>query len=167
MPEPQRPREELNPTQFWHLKLGHIDQVRIQRMVKQGYLESLGSVPMPTCESCLQVYLLNRVPSKSVPKTPYEMWFGRKLSLNNLKIWGCSAYVKKHDIDKLDARLEMCRFIGYPKETLGYYFYHPNEQKLFVARSARFLEIDFALDGTCVQKVELKKESGEPHEPEV
>ncbi|CAL2247067.1 unnamed protein product [Prunus armeniaca] len=112
-------------------------------------------------------YLLHRVPSKSVPKTPYEMWFGRKPSLNHLKIWGCSAYVKKHDIDKLDARSEMCRFIGYPKETLGYYFYHPNEQKVLVARSARFLEIDFALDGTCVQKVELKEEFGEPHEPEV
>ena len=48
-----------------------------------------------------------------------------------------------------------------------YYFYHPNEQKVFVARSARFLEIDFALDGTCVHKVELKEESREPHEPEV
>ncbi|KAI5351567.1 hypothetical protein L3X38_004458 [Prunus dulcis] len=95
------------------------------------------------------------------------MWFGRKPSLNHLHIWGCPAYVKKHDIDKLDARLEMCRFIGYPKETLGYYFYHPNEQKVFVARFARFLEIDFALDGTCVHKVELKEESREPHEPEV
>ncbi|XP_021829949.1 uncharacterized protein KIAA0754-like [Prunus avium] len=114
-----------------------------------------------------EAYLLNKVPSKSVPRTPYEMWFGRKPSLNHLKIWGCPAYVKKHDIDKLDARSEICRFIGYRKETLGYYFYHPNEQKVFVARSARFLEIDFALDGTCVQKVELKEESGEPHEPEV
>jgi hypothetical protein len=24
------------------------------------------------------IYILNRVPSKSVPKTPYEMWIGRK-----------------------------------------------------------------------------------------
>ncbi|CAL2257251.1 unnamed protein product [Prunus armeniaca] len=93
--------------------------------------------------------------------------FGRKPSLNHLKIWGCLAYVKKHDIDKLDARSEMCRFIGYPKKTLGYYFYHPNEQKVFVVRFARFLEIYFALDGTCVQKVKLKEESGKPHEPEV
>ncbi|CAL8993423.1 unnamed protein product [Prunus brigantina] len=59
----------------------------------------------------------------------------------------------------------MCRFIGYPKEK--YYFYHPNKQKVFVARSARFPKIGFALDGTYVQKVELKEESGEPHEPEV
>jgi hypothetical protein len=30
------------------------------------------------------VHILNRVPSKSVPKTPYEMWTGRKLTLNYL-----------------------------------------------------------------------------------
>ncbi|KAM1532880.1 hypothetical protein ACFX10_006857 [Malus domestica] len=40
-------------------------------------------------------YLLNRVPSKSVSQTPYEMWHGRKPSLNHIKIWGCEAYVKK------------------------------------------------------------------------
>ncbi|CAL8993424.1 unnamed protein product [Prunus brigantina] len=34
----------------------------------------------------IAAYLLNRVPSKFVPKTPYEMWFGRKPSLNHLKI---------------------------------------------------------------------------------
>ena len=33
MPGPKRPREEINPTQVWHLKLGHIGQDRIQRMV--------------------------------------------------------------------------------------------------------------------------------------
>ncbi|KAI5338737.1 hypothetical protein L3X38_018009 [Prunus dulcis] len=112
-------------------------------------------------------YLLNRVPSKSMPKAPYEIWFGRKPSLNHLKIWGCPAYVKKHDINKLDARSEMCRFIGYPKETLGYYFYDPKEQKVFIARCARFLENEFAVDATCVQKVELKEKSKEPQEPQV
>ncbi|KAM1321329.1 hypothetical protein PS2_014022 [Malus domestica] len=31
-------------------------------------------------------YLLNRVPSKSVPQTPYEIWHGRKPSLKHVKI---------------------------------------------------------------------------------
>ena len=35
------------------------------------------------------VYLLNRVPSKSVDKTPYEMWYNKKLVLAHIKIWGC------------------------------------------------------------------------------
>jgi hypothetical protein len=32
------------------------------------------------------VDILNRVPNKSVPKTPYEMWIGRKPTLNYLHV---------------------------------------------------------------------------------
>jgi transposase InsO family protein len=38
----------------------------------------------------ITVHILNRVPSKSVPKTPYEMWTGRKSTLNYLHVWGLS-----------------------------------------------------------------------------
>lgn len=41
-------------------------------------------------------YIPNLVPSKSVPRTPYEMWTSRKLSLSNLKIGGCPAYVRAY-----------------------------------------------------------------------
>ena len=34
-------------------------------------------------------FTLNRVPSKAVEKTPYEMWTGKRPSLSFLKIWGC------------------------------------------------------------------------------
>ena len=36
-------------------------------------------------------YVLNRVPSKSVPSTPYELWNGNKPDLGNLHPWGCAA----------------------------------------------------------------------------
>ena len=32
------------------------------------------------------LYLLNRVPSKAVPKTPFELWMGRKHSLRHLNV---------------------------------------------------------------------------------
>ena len=35
------------------------------------------------------IYILNRVPSKSVLKTPYELWTGREPSLNHFCVWGC------------------------------------------------------------------------------
>ena len=47
------------------------------------------------------MYLLNLVPSKSVPKTPVELWIGRKHSMRHLHIWGCSAHVLKGKSDKL------------------------------------------------------------------
>ena len=61
------------------------------------------------------IHILNRVPSKSVDTTPYEIWRGKKPSLKFVKIWGCPAYVKKQNPDKLETRSEKCNFIGYPK----------------------------------------------------
>ena len=49
----------------------------------------------------------------------------------------------------------MCTFIGYPKEIKGYYFYHANEQKVFVSLRKTFLEKKILSEGTIVSKVEL------------
>ena len=40
----------------------------------------------------------------------------RNLKLSFLKVWGCNAYVKKFQPDKLKPKSEKCVFIGYPKE---------------------------------------------------
>ena len=83
-------------------------------------------------------FMLNRAPSKSVETTPYELWFGKKPKLSFLKVWGCDAYVKKLQPDKLEPKLEKCVFIGYPKDTVGYTFYHRSEGKTFVAKMDPF-----------------------------
>ena len=78
-------------------------------------------------------FMLNRAPSKSIETTPYELWFGKKPKLSFLKVWGCDAYVKKFQPDKLELKSEKCVFIEYPKEIAGYTFYHRSEGKTFVA----------------------------------
>jgi hypothetical protein len=40
------------------------------------------------------MYLLNKVPSKSVETTPFKLWTGRKPSLRHLHVWGCPAEVR-------------------------------------------------------------------------
>ena len=47
-------------------------------------------------------YILNRVPTKSVVSTPYEIWNGKRPNLKYVKIWGCLAHVKRHDPNKLE-----------------------------------------------------------------
>ena len=42
-------------------------------------------------------YILNQVPSKSVPKTPYELWLGKKSSLHHFHLWGCKAEVRLYN----------------------------------------------------------------------
>ena len=73
-------------------------------------------------------YLFNKIPSKAVPKTPYELWTGRKPSLRHFHIWGCSTKVRVYNPHekKLDARTISGFFIGYPDKSKGYIFYCPN-----------------------------------------
>ena len=49
-----------------------------------------------------------------------------------LRIWGCESHVKKLTSDKLAPKTEKCLFVGYPKETKGYYFYNPSENKVLL-----------------------------------
>ncbi|GKB83370.1 retrotransposon protein, putative, ty1-copia subclass [Tanacetum coccineum] len=87
--------------------------------------------------------ILNMVPTKKVNKTPYEIWHGQAPKLTYLKVWGCKALVKRDTLtkpDKLESRSFKCIFIGYPKETMGYSFYNPSENKVFVARNVEFFE---------------------------
>ena len=62
-------------------------------------------------------YLLNNVPSNSVPKTPHELWTSKRTTLNHIHIWGCPAHVLDKESAKLDLRLKVCMFVGYPRKT--------------------------------------------------
>ena len=103
-------------------------------------------------------FTLNRAPSKSVEMTPYEIWNGKKPNLSFLKIWGCDVYVKCLQPNKLDPKSDKCYFVGYPKDTVGYYFYHQTKGKVFVAKNGVFLEKEFLakeVSGRIVQLDEI------------
>ncbi|KAJ9560636.1 hypothetical protein OSB04_005796 [Centaurea solstitialis] len=52
-------------------------------------------------------------------------------------------YVKRTTSEKLKPKSDKCFFVGYPRITVGYYFYSPSENKVFVARNGEFLEGKF------------------------
>ncbi|KAL0394489.1 UNVERIFIED_CONTAM: hypothetical protein Slati_4415100 [Sesamum latifolium] len=105
--------------------------------------------------------LLNIAPSKSVPNSPYEIWHGKPASYKYLIVWGRPAYVKTLVGDKLGSRSSLCRFIEYPKETAGYYFYDPIKQKIFVSRNTVFLKKGFSSDSRR-DEVLIKESNEEP-----
>jgi hypothetical protein len=89
------------------------------------------------------VYLLNRVPSKLVPKTPFELWTRRKPSLRHLHVWGCltEARVCNPHEKKLDLRTISGYFIGYPEKSKGFRFYcHNHSTRIVETGNARFIE---------------------------
>jgi len=52
--------------------------------------------------------------------------------------------------------------VGYPKETLGYYFYNRSEGKVFVARNGVFLEKEFLKGEKNGKTVRLEEVQDEP-----
>jgi hypothetical protein len=92
-------------------------------------------------------HIINRVLSKSVSKTPYELWTGRKSSINYLHIWGCPAEAKifNSQLGKLDPKTISCHFIGYPDKSKEYRFYCPEHTTKYVdTRHTVFLKCDMS-----------------------
>jgi hypothetical protein len=89
-----------------------------------------------------------------VPKTPYEMWTGRKSTLNYLYVWGYLAEAKlfNSSIGKLDPKTVSCHFIDYPDKSKWFRFYYPDRYiKIMETRHAVFLE-DEATRGSTVPR---------------
>ena len=104
-------------------------------------------------------YILNRVPSKSILKTPFELWTSRKPSLTHFRVWGCPSKVRLYNPreKKLDHRTIRCSFIGYLDHSKGYKFYnHTHGQRIVESLTTKFLELDVA-DFLDSQALLLKK----------
>ncbi|KAL4016719.1 hypothetical protein IC575_024376 [Cucumis melo] len=129
-------------------------------MVRSMLINS--SLPMSLWMYALRTaqYLLNRVPSKSVPNTPFELWTGRKPSLRHLHVWGCQTEVKIYNPHekKLDSRTTSGFFIGYPEKSKGYIFYCPNHSTRIVeTRNVRFIENDIISGSLEPRKVKIQE----------
>lgn len=89
------------------------------------------------------VYILNRVPSKAVNKTPYEIWTGKRPSIKHLHIWGCPAEARPYRPHerKLDSRTISCYFVGYAERSRGYKFYNPASRSILKREMRDFLRM--------------------------
>jgi hypothetical protein len=108
------------------------------------------------------VFTLNRVPTKSVERTPYEIWSGKHPGLSFLKVWGCEAYVKRLISNKLTPKSDKYLFVGYLRETKGYYFYNKAEDNMFVTHNGVFMAKEFLSKGVSGSKVQLEEIQGTP-----
>jgi hypothetical protein len=106
------------------------------------------------------VHILNRVPSKSVPKTPYELWTGRKPTLNYLHVWGYPDKAKLFNlsIGKFDHKTGSCHFIGYSDKLKGFHFYCPDRYtKIIETRHIIFLDDEVIRRSTVPREIQLEE----------
>jgi hypothetical protein len=59
--------------------------------------------------------------------------------------------------DKLTPKLDKCFFVGYPRETKGYYFYNKSEGKVFITRNDVFMEKEFISKWVSGSKVQFEE----------
>nr|GEZ86341.1 ribonuclease H-like domain, reverse transcriptase, RNA-dependent DNA polymerase [Tanacetum cinerariifolium] len=89
------------------------------------------------------IYILNRVPTRAlVDKTPYEAPYNRKPNLENLRIFGCTAYAKitiPH-LKKLDDRSIPMIYLGVEEGSKACRLYDPKGKRKHVSRDVRFME---------------------------
>lgn len=88
------------------------------------------------------VYVLNRSASSGKIATPYELWVGKKPSLEYLRIFGSEAYVHvpKEFRRKLDVRAKLRVFVGYQDDSANYRVYDADTKKISVSRNVTFHE---------------------------
>ena len=113
------------------------------------------------------VYILNRVPTKVIPKTPFKLLKGWKPSLRHIRVWGCSSEVRIYNPQekKLNPRTISGNFIGYAERSKRYRFYCPSHNTRIVeSRNAKFLENDLINGSDKFQDIVYEKDhyKGQP-----
>ena len=91
-------------------------------------------------------YSTNRCLSCSLPpnKTLFQLVYGRKPDLSNLKMFGCSAFrFLEVGVKKLDSKAVKEIFVGYGLTHDSYYLYNPVTGEINHSRNVSFNEKEF------------------------
>ena len=85
----------------------------------------------------------NVTPRKNKDKTPYELFFGIKLNVSYLRIFGCIVYyhIPKEKRNKLELPGKIGIMVGYSREKRG--IYDPENEIVLEERSVKFNELKF------------------------
>lgn len=90
------------------------------------------------------VFTINQTGTSSVPgKSPAELWFGRKMDVSKMKIFGCECFILKpdHKRNKFDKKSEKGIFVGYDTDSTGYRVYVPNSRRVISTDNVTFNEV--------------------------
>ncbi|RVX17056.1 Retrovirus-related Pol polyprotein from transposon TNT 1-94 [Vitis vinifera] len=153
------------------LQLGKpIKVVKSNRGVEYyGRYDEIGRNPGPFAKFLLEcdidviytmtaTYILNQVPSKSMPKTPYELWSRKKPSLHHFHVWGSKAEVRPYNPQskKLDPKTISGFFVGYCIRSRGSKFYCPSHTaRIIESNSVVYFEDKVNLDPNFVPHVDV------------
>ncbi|KRY11615.1 Retrovirus-related Pol polyprotein from transposon TNT 1-94 [Trichinella patagoniensis] len=100
---------------------------------------------------CTAAYLQNRLPSRSISKTPFELWTGIKPNVEHIRIFRSKAYsyIPKQKRRKWDNKAREGVIVGYGGSTKGYRLLNPRTNEIWISRSVKIIEDDSHIKNEC------------------
>lgn len=89
-------------------------------------------------------YLQNRLPTKAISSTPYELWNEKKPGISYFHAFGtkCFVYIPAQKRHKLENTAKPVILMGYDEQSKAYRCYDPASKKLVISRDVRFANFD-------------------------
>lgn len=90
----------------------------------------------------MAAYLVNRSACSAHSKTPDELFFGKKIDVSNIKIFGSPVmvHINKENRRKLDPKAAKMVFVGYDSDTKGFRCVDRQTRKIVISRDVKFFE---------------------------
>lgn len=106
---------------------------------------------------CATVYIRNRSINSHSDITPYDKVFGKKPSVDHLRILGCRAYAHVPDPlrRKLEPKAVACWLVGYCDNIKGGRLWYPVNRKVIISRDVTFDETTLIGDTPDAAKEKL------------
>ncbi|GJQ97131.1 retrotransposon protein, putative, ty1-copia subclass [Tanacetum coccineum] len=160
----KRTKLNLNRSLLWQCRLGHISKKRIEKLQDGRLLNSTDIKSFEKCVSCMSGKMARKPYLHQVERAkdllrlihtdvygPFKIVSRQRASYFVTFIDDFSRYgeymsqefldhLKEHGIISHQTPPYTPQHNGYPKETMGYSFYYLPENKVFVARNAKFFK---------------------------
>ncbi|KAH9650990.1 hypothetical protein KPL70_026576 [Citrus sinensis] len=177
--------QKLNKTMLWHMRLGHMSEMGLIELSKQGVLGVDKIEPLKFCEDCVlgkssrvkfstgihnskgtldyihaDLWGPAQTASLGGARTPYELWSGKPADYSHLRIFGCSAYAHVKQ-GKLEPRAFKCVFLGYPAGVKGYKLWCTDMKppRAIISRDVVFNEHEM-FQNSATENQTIERESG-------
>jgi hypothetical protein len=122
---------------------GRVERMHLTLMAKARTMMADNNLPSNRWDElyCTAAYLHLRTPSSTVPKTPYETFWGKNPDLSHLREIGARAFVLKQTgkSKSRDQSFE-CIMVGYSQSAKAYRLYHRLTHKVIESFHVDFIE---------------------------
>ncbi|GKC83456.1 retrotransposon protein, putative, ty1-copia subclass, partial [Tanacetum coccineum] len=120
----KKSKHNLYSTFLWHCRLGHINKKRIAKPQHDGLLESIDDESFDVCVSCVSCICgkMARKPFTHVSERVDDL-----LRIIHSDVCGPFRTTSREGANYYVTLTDDFSRYGYPKETMGYYFYYPHD----------------------------------------